>query len=130
METRYQAKENEIFHIALRTVVLGLTDVELEITKPDGSLEGTNLALSAATGRPKVYTGDYTPTQNGLYFLKVVSPTHIALDGKIFSMEVKPLSTTDTAGAGFVSATDSLKAISDIVQGISAAQSGGNEGFI
>ncbi|QJT70988.1 hypothetical protein GR7B_00190 [Vibrio phage vB_VcorM_GR7B] len=72
----------------------GLTDLEVIVTKPDGTDEATNVSLTEV-GSKKIYKGTYTPTAVGVYYLEIESPTETGLDGKRKSLHVLEFDESD-----------------------------------
>lgn len=124
-----QAFTGETIVIPVSSSTSGLTDLELIVTKPDGTDEATNLALSEI-GTKGFYTASYIPTAEGSYFLEIVSPTDTSLAGKVNHMVVTPISKTDLGGAGYTSSTDGLSALSGKLNTLLSSTATNNNGFI
>lgn len=124
-----QGYTNETVTFAVTSATTGLTDLELVIIKPDGTAEASNTALSEL-GANKIYSGDYLPTVDGVYYAKIVSPTDSAIDGRVQQLTVKPVSKLDLGGAGFDSSTDGLSVIAANIAQIQASAGSGDNGFI
>lgn len=129
MSNRSEAFVGEVFTFLVSSSATGLSDIELVITKPDGSNESSNLALSER-GTSRVYEGNYTCAVAGTYIAAIVSPTDTAIAGKLGALEVKPVSKADLGGTGFDGAQHSLKNLSDKIDTVVSGQSAGKNGFI
>ncbi len=107
----------------------GLTDIEVVVTKPDGTDIATNLSLSEISNK-KVYTAGFTAAVEGTYLLEIESPTDASIDGKQQVVLSKPLSKKDLGGTGFDGSTDSLQALSSKLDTVVAGQNSQRGGFM
>lgn len=124
----YEAFVGETFDIHVESATTGLADIEIAVTKPDGSAIA-NLATTEI-GSSKVYKGTLTPADEGTYVLQIISPTDTTIAGRKKPLISKPVSKFDLGGSGFNSATDSLAVLSDKLDNITANQSSGQNGFL
>ena len=115
--------------LSVRSAATGLTDIELIITKPDGTDIAANMALTEI-GTKKIYNGELITVEEGAYYATIVSPTDTSIDGKILQINSKPVSKLDLGGTGFNSATDSIKIISDNVKLLQNTVGGSDNGWI
>lgn len=125
----YRGFINEVTTILVESGTTGLTDVEVIVNKPDGSLVAANVAL-AEVGGSKVYKGTFTPLVEGTYIFTIDSPTDAQIDGKKSYLVSKPVSKSDIGGSGYDSSTDSLKILSDKIDIITTNQSDSKNGFL
>lgn len=129
MSNRSIAFVGEVFTFLVSANATGLTDLELVITKPNGTNETANVTLTER-GTTKVYEGNYTATAEGTYVAAIVSPTDTAIAGKLGALEVKPISKSDIGGTGYDAAQHSLKNLSDKMDTVVNSQADSKNGFI
>ena len=124
-----QAYKDEVQKISVKSATTGLSDVKVVVTKPDGTDVATKLSL-AEVGTKAIYNADFTPAEEGTYYLTIESPTDTSIAGQILVVNSKPISKKDIGGIGYDSSTDSLKAMSGKIDSLTANQSSQNNGFM
>ncbi|AUR83131.1 immunoglobulin E-set [Vibrio phage 1.031.O._10N.261.46.F8] len=90
----HHATKDDAYTISILAETTGLTDIEVVVTKPDGTDEVSNIALTEV-GSKKIYEGVYTPLVVGMYYLTIVSPTETAIAGKIDRVHVSEFTNSD-----------------------------------
>lgn len=102
----------------------GLTDLRFDIYDPTGAHDPlVNFVTATEIGATGVYKATFTPTMAGTYVVLASSAlSNPAIVDKAGTVEVRLHDETAIAGAGFVTATDSLEAISNAIAGVAAAQ--------
>ncbi len=124
-----RAYVNEVVNISIKSATSGLTDVELVVTKPDGTDESTNLTASEV-GSKAIYKAAFTPDTAGTYYLTIDSDTDTSIHGRILQVDVTPISRGDLGGTGYDSSADSLRVIRGKIDAVAAAQTSTQNGFI
>lgn len=125
----YKGFVGEVSTLTIESATTGLTDIEINITDPAGTVVVPDTATTEI-GTSKVYSATYTPTLEGTYVLKIISPTDTTINNRRTTLQVKPVSKFDLAGTGYDSATDSLKILSDKIDIITTNQSAGESGWL
>ena len=115
--------------LSVRSSATGLADIELIITKPDGTDIASNMSLTEV-GAKKIYNGDLITVDEGAYYATIVSPTDTGIAGQVMQINSKPVSKADLGGTGYDGSTDSMKIISDNVKAIQSTIGAGDNGFI
>jgi len=102
----------------------GLTDLRFDIYDPNGVHDPLlDFVIATEVGNTGVYKATFTPALTGTYVVIASSAlSSPAIADKGGTVTVYAHDETATAGAGFVSATDSLEAISNAIAGVAAAQ--------
>lgn len=119
------AYANEAFTITYDTegTQTGLTDLRVDYYDPlDAHDPATDFVMLTEVGSTGVYKGSFTPTAVGNWTLIASSAvSNPPISDKAMSLDVLNHSEIDLAGAGFVSGTDSLEAISNAVAVVAAS---------
>ena len=90
----YNSTKDDAMEISVLADATGLTDLEVIVTKPDGTDEVSNVSLTEIGGK-KIYKGNYTPTEVGMYYFEIVSPTETGLAGMRARMKVVEFDNAD-----------------------------------
>lgn len=111
--------KNETYEFIVNAGTVGLTDLSLTITKPDGTAITPNIAMTEI-GSTGDYKASFIPTTIGSHIIKLNSPTKTSIDGQKKSLKVSELSREDLGGSNFDPSNHSLKVISDKIDSINS----------
>jgi len=102
----------------------GVTDLRFDIYDPAGAHDPlVDFVTATEVGNSGVYKASFTPTLVGTYVVLASSALSSPLiDNKAGTVTVRAHDENAIAGAGFVSATDSLEAMSNQLVTIAASQ--------
>jgi len=102
----------------------GLTDLRFDIYNPLGAHDPlVDFVIGTEVGATGVYKAPFTPTLAGTYIVIASSAlSNPLIKDKAGTVDVRVHDEAAIAGAGFLTSTDSLEAISNAVAGVAAAQ--------
>jgi len=102
----------------------GLTDLRFDVFDPAGNNDPlVDFVVATEVGNSGVYKATFTPASTGTYIVLASSATSSpVIDNKAGTVTVLAHDEGAIAGAGFVSATDSLEAMSNQLVNIANSQ--------